>query len=198
MITVTVSNRVELTGRIPGQVRKTIQDRLTVSNPAHMEAKKRGFSTWDIPQQIRGYKVDGDALIIPRGFIRQLVGILRRAGVQYCLEDRRLTLAPVAFTFHGQLRDFQETAVEAMAAQDCGVLSAPTGSGKTVMALALIARCQQLALAVVHTQELQRKWIARIETFLGIPAGQVGVIGGGKYCLHQGGNCRLVLINKTS
>jgi len=33
---------------------------------------------------------------------------------------------------------------------------------------------------VVHTKELLEQWIARIETFLGIPAREVGVIGGGK------------------
>jgi len=33
---------------------------------------------------------------------------------------------------------------------------------------------------VVHTKELQNQWIDRIETFLGIPAPEVGIIGGGK------------------
>ena len=74
-----------------------IKDRLTFPNPAYQEAEKRGFSTWNIPQEIRGYQVDGDRLIIPRGFTRQLVGILRGAGVQYRIEDRRRTLAPVDF-----------------------------------------------------------------------------------------------------
>jgi len=35
-------------------------------------------------------------------------------------------------------------------------------------------------LIVVHSRELQDQWIARIETFLGIPASEVGIIGGGK------------------
>ena len=33
---------------------------------------------------------------------------------------------------------------------------------------------------MVHTRELMEQWIIRIENFLGIPAGQVKRIGGGK------------------
>jgi len=109
-----------------------------------------------------------------------LIGMLGGAGVQYRVEDRRRTLASVDFTFRGELLDFQEVAVSAMAARDFGVLAAPTGSGKTVMALALVAKRRQPALIVVHTKELMEQWIARIEEFLGIPAREVGRIGGGK------------------
>jgi len=67
-----------------------------------------------------------------------------------------------------------------MASRDFGALSAPTGSGKTVVTLALIAKRRQPVLIVVHTRELQDQWMARIETFLGIPREEVGIIGGGK------------------
>jgi superfamily II DNA or RNA helicase len=61
-----------------------------------------------------------------------------------------------------------------MAKRDFGTLAAPTGSGKTIMALALVARRRQPALIVVHTRELMAQWIDRIEAFLGIPAREVG------------------------
>ena len=166
--------------RLPGGVVDRIKARLTFPNPAYQEAEKRGFYTGNIPRVIRGWRQEADRLTVPRGFTAQLVGILRGAGVQYHLDDRRRTLAPVAFTFHGQLEDLQETAATAIAAQDFGTLAAPTGAGKTVVALELIARRRQPALVVVHTKELLEQWIARIETFLGIPAREVGVIGGGK------------------
>jgi superfamily II DNA or RNA helicase len=109
-----------------------------------------------------------------------MVGLLKRHGVQYRLKDRRRTLAEVDFTFTGELHDFQVQAVDAVASRDFGVLSAPTGSGKTVMALALVARRRQPALVVVHTRELLEQWVERIGTFLSIPASEVGVIGNGK------------------
>jgi len=182
MITIRIDYQahIEPLSEIPGQVATQIRDRLTFANPAYQEAEKRGYWTGNIPQQIQGYRAEGDALVTPRGFAAQLVRILRGAGVQYNLDDHRRTLAPVDFTFRGELLDFQEVAVSAMAARDFGVLAAPTGSGKTVMALALITMRRQPALVVVHTKELQDQWISRIETFLGIPGQEVGRIGGGK------------------
>jgi hypothetical protein len=117
MLLLTVTNIVGLgpVSRLPASVLVRIKSRLTFPNPAHLEAQRRGFSTWNIPQQIQGYRVEADVLIIPRGFIRELVGILRDAAVQYRIEDRRLTLPPVDFQFQGQLLDFQEVAVSAMA-----------------------------------------------------------------------------------
>jgi superfamily II DNA or RNA helicase len=179
MITVNITSRIELTG-IPERVRGTIEDRLTFPNPQWEENEKRGFSNWDTSEQIKGYRADGNTLFIPRGFTRQLIGILKSAGLQYQIEDHRRTLAQVDFTFKGELRDFQVEAVEAMDARDFGTLSATTGSGKTVMALALIAQRRQPALVACHTKELLEQWIDRIETFLGIPAREVGIIGNGK------------------
>ncbi|MBM4302583.1 MAG: DEAD/DEAH box helicase [Deltaproteobacteria bacterium] len=166
--------------KIPGFLLDQVKRRLTFPNPDYLENERRGFSNWDTPQEIRGYRVEGDAMVTPRGFSLQLVGILKNGGAHYQLDDCRRVLPDVDFTFRGDLRDFQKAAVEATISRDFGTIAAPTGSGKTVMALALIARRRQPALVVVHTRELMEQWISRIENFLGIPAGQVGRIGGGK------------------
>jgi superfamily II DNA or RNA helicase len=182
MITLTVNNQAHLgpMNGIPAPLLVRVKSRITFDNPAYQEAVSRGFSTWNIEREIKGYRVDGDVLTMPRGFTRQLVEILKAQGLAYRLEDHRRTLSEVDFQFKGTLKDFQEEAVEAMAARDFGTLAAPTGSGKTVMALALIAQRRQPALVVVHTKELLEQWVDRIEKFLGIPAREVGIIGGGK------------------
>ena len=182
MVTIRIDSRAHLglLSKFPAQVGRQIKARLTFANPAFQEAEKRGFYSGNIPQEIRGYQVDADTLIIPRGFTRQLVGIMQGAGLRYQIEDRRRTLAEIDFKFLGNLKDFQQEAAEAMDARDFGTLAAPTGSGKTVMGLALIAQRRQPALVVVHSKELQDQWVDRIETFLGIPAQEVGIIGGGK------------------
>jgi superfamily II DNA or RNA helicase len=180
MLTLKIDSQALLTGHLPGAVADRVKARLTFANPAYLEAEKRGYWTGNIPKEIRGWRQEADRLTVPRGFTAQLVGILRGAAVQYCIEDRRRTLPPVDFTFLGELLDFQEVAVSGMAARDFGVLAAPTGSGKTVVALSLVAMRRQPALVVVHTRELADQWVNRIETFLGIPAGEVGRIGGGK------------------
>jgi superfamily II DNA or RNA helicase len=67
-----------------------------------------------------------------------------------------------------------------MLARDFGTLCAPTGSGKTVIALAMIAQRRQPTLIVVHTKDLAYQWVARVQQFLGMPAGRIGVIGAGQ------------------
>lgn len=165
---------------LPGQVVRELRDRLTFTNPQWEENERRGFSNWQTPKKLCSLEEEGDTLTMPRGFTRQALGILKRHVVTYEFADHRRTLDPVAFHFQGELRDFQLEAVEAMLPRDFGTLAAPTGSGKTVMALALIAERWQPALIVVHTRELLEQWVDRIGTFLGIPAREVGVIGSGK------------------
>ncbi len=133
------------------------------------------------PKMLKFYdKVKGGGLWIPRGYMRQLMLLCRRQGIAYEVDDRRRTLDPVDFRFGGRLKPFQQTAIDAMISKDFGTLSAPTGSGKTVMALYLMARRKQPCLIVVHTRDLAIQWMERIEKFLGFSKDRVGFIGGGK------------------
>jgi len=178
-VKVLIDNKLHMLGA-DGQVAQAIRGRLTSPNPAFLEAEKRGFWTGNMEREIKGYQVDGNTLTMPRGFICQALGILKYHGVAYELDDRRRTLALADFRFRGELRDFQTEAVESIFSRDFGTLSAPTVSGKTVMALYAVSQRRQPALIAVHSKELQSQWTDRIETFLGIPASEVGIIGGGK------------------
>jgi superfamily II DNA or RNA helicase len=100
--------------------------------------------------------------------------------VTVAIDDQRRQLPPVELTFRGRLKSFQQRAATIMLEKEFGTLSAATGSGKTVMALFMIARRRQPSLVVVHTKDLAFQWMDRIETFLGIPAKQIGLIGAGK------------------
>jgi superfamily II DNA or RNA helicase len=91
----------------------------------------------------------------------------------------------VDFSFKGALKSFQQEAVNRMLSKDFGTLSAPTGSGKTIMALHMIAKRNQPALIVVHIKALAFQWVERIGEFLGIPAEEVGFIGGGKKSMGE-------------
>jgi superfamily II DNA or RNA helicase len=112
--------------------------------------------------------------------MRQLILLCRRHEIKYEIEDHRRGLAPINFSFKGKLRPFQQVAVEEMLARDFGTLSSATGSGKTIMALYMVAQRRQPTLIVVHTKDLAFQWTQRIEAFLGIAAEKVGMIGGGK------------------
>jgi superfamily II DNA or RNA helicase len=74
--------------------------------------------------------------------------------------------------------------VEALAAwRRChgrGVVVLPTGAGKTVVALMAIERLAARTLIVVPTIELLAQWKRALCEQLGLPAGAVGVVGGGR------------------
>jgi superfamily II DNA or RNA helicase len=185
MVTLKVKNCVQLTptDQIPDILVKQIKEHLTFINPAWIEHKKLGLSNWKTRRTLSFLRQYKDKLIMPRGFLPHLVGILRRAAVHYELDDQRRFLPEVNFQFMGNLKDFQEEAVGAMSAWDFGTLAAPAGSGKTVMALALLAHRKQPTLIIVHTRELMDQWVERIATFLAVPVKEIGRIGAGKHNL---------------
>ena len=163
-----------------------LTQKLEFLNPKWLENERMGRWNRGTPKLLRFYdKVRGTGLWIPRGYIRQLILLCRRHGIDYQLHDQRRNLPSVNFAFNGELKSFQKVAVDQMLARDFGTLSSATGSGKTVMALYILAQRRQPALIVVHTKDLAAQWVERIETFLGIPSKEVGMIGGGKKVVGQ-------------
>lgn len=179
-LTLTLAQNLRLTG-LPPELKQALVEKLEFPNPKWLENERMGRWNRGIPRVLKFYdKVGADGLWIPRGCLRQVVLMCRRMGLDYQLDDRRRSLPPVDFKFRGELRAFQEAAVEQMLARDFGTLSAPTGSGKTVMALYMVARRRQPALVIVHTRDLAAQWVERIEAFLGIPSAECGMIAGGR------------------
>jgi superfamily II DNA or RNA helicase len=177
---ITLTNNLRLT-HIPPEIRNKIMVNLRFLNPKWIENKRMGRWNRGTPRELRFFdKTRDGGLWIPRGYLRKLILICRRQGITYQIDDKRRLLPSKAFNFHGRLKPFQMNAVDAMLIKDFGTLSAPTGSGKTVMALYMIAQRKQPALIVVHTKELAYQWVDRVVTFLGIAADDVGFVGGGK------------------
>jgi superfamily II DNA or RNA helicase len=160
----------------PPPLVKALQRELSIDNPRYEDAKRYG--RWigrQLQPRLRFYRLEQGHVYFPRGFANEAVRLSRQiTGESPVVVDQRRLLPPLLLPFSGTLRDYQERAVDAVAAHSFGVLEAGTGSGKTVMALALIARRAQPALVLVHTRELLYQWLERIHQFLGVEAGQVG------------------------
>ncbi|OPY13245.1 MAG: excinuclease ABC subunit B [Syntrophus sp. PtaB.Bin001] len=173
------SNKIILQD-VPSRFTRIIRERLTMPNPVYAEAEKRGRWTGNISRELRFYEDTPEGLIIPRGFARQLLRLATQYEVSWELDDRRRVLPEVEFIFTGKLRDYQMEAVQDVLKHDHGVLFCPTGGGKTIIALAVIAKQGQPALVIVHTKELLHQWIDRAVQFLGMEQDEIGIIGGGK------------------
>jgi superfamily II DNA or RNA helicase len=175
-----LTNNLRLSN-IPPEIRAKLKETLSFPNPKWLENERMGRWNRGTPKVLRFYdKTRGGGLWIPRGYMRQLLLLCRRRGVRYEIEDRRRVLTKVDFNFTGRLKPFQHKAAKVMLSREFGTLNAPTGSGKTVMALYMITRRRQPVLIVVHTKDLAFQWVERVGEFLGIQADTVGFIGDGK------------------
>jgi superfamily II DNA or RNA helicase len=172
-----LDHQLTLTNLNPA-TRRHLKRRLTIQNPKYREAERAGRYTGGIPTHLEFFQESGDQLSCPRGFAEQVYHTLNG---QVDIVDRR-RVVPAEVRFKGKLKPFQETAVKDLLAHSDGVLSAGTGSGKTVMALSMAAARGQRTLVIVHTRELLAQWVDRIDQFCGIQAGQIG---GGRFDLGE-------------
>jgi len=158
----------------PNWLVKYINKTMTLDNPNYIEAEKYGRWTGNMDQFIKPYSVTKESITFPRGWTRNCIQILKKNNVQYEIDDQRRTHKPINMPFNAVLRDDQTEAVSKAYKRDFGVLEAPPGAGKTVMALSVIAQRRQPTLVLVHTKELLYQWRDRINTFTGIDPGLVG------------------------
>ncbi len=80
-----------------------------------------------------------------------------------------------------QARAYQRDALQRwLAAGGRGVVVLPTGAGKTIIALLALEQVPLRTLIVVPTTELLGQWRRGLIEHAGVPAGEVGVVGGGR------------------
>ncbi|MGL1932848.1 MAG: DEAD/DEAH box helicase [Desulfotalea sp.] len=180
MLKLTVSADCLLEG-IGLELENSIKEALTIDNPQYTSAKK--FGRWvgkNLKPTLTYYEVLPRAIRFPRGFANRAVILCRQSGHDPEIIDERQELPSFDMSFAGILRPYQEEAVGLVCKRSFGVLEAGTGSGKTIMALSVIARRSQPTLVIVHTKELLYQWRDRAEQFLGC---EVGLVGDGKFSI---------------
>lgn len=89
-------------------------------------------------------------------------------------------IPPIGLDFHGELRPEQLECLEEVKKHDTGVLVAPPGAGKTVIACALIAERSTPTAILVNRAELLVQWRERLAQFLSIEDKQIGQLGTGR------------------
>jgi len=141
---------------------------------------KLGKNTWGTDRYFKLIDETPTEIIIPRGSAGKLLRFCKENKIEYDFVDARIKKESVLFNSSIHLREQQIGVKEAATKKDFGVIVAPPGSGKTIIGLSIIAEKQQPALIVVHRKQLAIQWIERIESFLGIPKKDIGIIGQGK------------------
>lgn len=172
--------RVEGTVRIPASelspsLYATLKHAASTYNPEFYDRQRRRQSTWNVPRIIRSYdETLDDHLVLPRGVGAVATKLIEDAGSKIELDDRRAGGGPIETSPTFELRQQQHDAVNAVLEHDLGLLEAPPGSGKTVMACAAIAHRAVSTLVLVDRKNLADQWRRQIQELLGIKAGQLG------------------------
>ncbi len=164
---------------------RQIEADLTLPNPRWEQVELYGRSRRRNvqPEMLTYYKRDSGVLILPRGYINHLKSELK--SIPHKLVDRTRICPEVEFSFGPQLHPYQASAVKRIESRRFGVLEAPPGAGKTVIALKVIADRKQPALVIVHTKELMYQWRNRAREFLQLAQDDIGLIGDGHKVLGK-------------
>ncbi len=137
-------------------------------NPEFYAKQGMRLSTYDIPRIISCAELIDNYLAVPRGCEDDVIEILKTNDVKYIIEDQTCRGHEISVSFKGELREEQLKAMESMLPHNIGTLSATTAFGKTVFAIAMIARRKVNTLILVHRKSLLDQWKKQLEEFLEI------------------------------
>lgn len=167
------------------------------ANPEFHRRQAMHQSVYGTPRIVYLGETRGDSIALPRGCEGRIRTVLEDAGANFSIRDERFSGRALDIEFIGTLRDGQQKAARALLDHNDGILSAPTGFGKTVIGAYLIASIKLPTLVIVPKTALIAQWTEKLGSFLDIrekpepiltPSGKpsrkkrsaIGVIGGGK------------------
>ncbi len=152
---ITLKNNILLNrSSVNTALRTFLKEELNFLNTELIIKKNSGKNTFNTNRYFRFIEEEGNKIYIPKGFAGKLIRFCRESKIDYTLVDNRKLHPPIPFSFHATLRDFQLEILQNTASKQMGVIVAPSGSGKTVIALKMVAEKQQPALIVVHRSNL--------------------------------------------
>lgn len=177
---ITVDNRIRIPADADPAFVKQLRLATTHVNPDYSKKRAMGFWTGDTPGKVSTWRDDGLDFSLPRGASQRLRRIAREFGIALVWSDKRVR-APVEWKpCRVPARDYQETGVGRCVAVEQGIVKAPTGSGKTYMALATLPRIGERALVIVRDRNLLAQWLDRAVDNLGLDPREIGIVQGSK------------------
>ncbi len=172
-------SQVERIG-LPPSLLAGLKHLASLHNPDFYEKELLRLSTHATQRFVRCYREELDLLHLPRGLLPDVEQLRAEFGSRLDVVDGRADAAPIDVAFQGLLSSVQQHAFDAFVSHHIGVLEAPPGAGKTVMAFALIAYRRVPTLVLVDRKTLADQWRERLSEFLGLTKREIGQLGGGR------------------
>jgi superfamily II DNA or RNA helicase len=186
MLNLYINNLIRFdSSSISSTLYENLKQRFTYSNPEYYKQKAMGFYVGNIPQKLYTHFIDRNTIAFSRGTISELRNIFNENGIQCKIYDERKEGHKISYRFERNINlyPFQTQAVNDLLIKTQGVLIAPPGAGKTVMAMGIINKLKRSTLIIVHTSELLRQWKESIQEKTNQKT--IGQIGAGKYQLEN-------------
>lgn len=163
-------------------VRITLDASLTVHHPGALLPALKRLARWKskaglVRKVVRLWRWDpeADTLTLPRG-----LWPLPEAMGPFEVTDNRLTLPEVRFPWKGPQPDQWQRKVTTRLYHRHGLLVAPTGNGKTLMAMYALRWWRQPALWIVDTDSLLQQALKDAHEYFRLPESAFGTVRDGK------------------
>jgi hypothetical protein len=137
-IELVIADRIYIkTNGIPSVLLNQIKRLAAFQNPEFYKRQNMRLSTFLTPRVISCSEILDGYLAIPRGCLNDLFYLLNEYGLELNIKDERVVGKRIKFRFYGSLTKEQKAASRKVIKDDLGILVAPPGMGKTVIALFL-------------------------------------------------------------
>ena len=165
---------------LSGETIAFIKDNLNFANPEYLIKKRMGRSVYQVERYFNLIGEQGEYIFLPRGFLSDLTAFLTENSIEYRILDERKGIDTLGISSNIKLYSYQEKVIQAVEKRDNGIIVAPPGSGKTIMALKIIEGKSLPALIIVHRRELLDQWKERIIASFWYSKEEIWQIGWGK------------------
>ena len=180
-IEATLADRIYIDrSQLPSTLTHALRRLATFTNPMFTELQRMRLSVARTPRVIGCFEDLDGYLVLPRGCLDDVGSLVEEIGVKLEVRDERVDGETLELTFNGELSQSQLSAARALLRHDVGVLCAPPGWGKTVLATHVIARRNCSTLVLVHRKQLVDQWVDRLSEFLGVEPKSIGRLGAGR------------------